>query len=130
LIGDVNPFDEKSAISSDISCSFDDLEFDLSNNEFKLTTPSETLRQTLKNILLTNEGEMSLSPRFGVPQIIKTEFDPALTGALIRESIIAHDYYVDVTDIVTEVKKDTLEVSCTVTCINGERIPLKTPGQL
>jgi phage baseplate assembly protein W len=130
LIENINPFDEKSAISSDISCLTDDLEFDLSNNELKLTTPSETLRQTLKNILLTNEGEMTLSPQFGVPQIVKTDFDPALTGALIRESIIAHDYYVDVTDIFTDVKADKLEVSCTVTCINGERIPLKTPGQL
>lgn len=126
----INPTSEDGPIAGDIRLPFDDIEFNVLTGDLQITNVFETLEQTLRTILLTAEGELNFEPQFGVPQIIKTEFDPQLIAVLIRESIIAHPYFADVTDIVTEISDDSIVISCTVTAIDGTVIPLRTPGEL
>lgn len=129
LTSNINPFSENGPIGGDIYMPFDDLEFDLLRSDFVITSRQQTLNNVLKNIILTAEGEVPLNKKLGVPQIIMSNFDPAITGILIRDSIVAHPYFVDVQDIVTEVDDDTLYVECKVICIDGTEIPVRTHGE-
>ena len=130
LTATFNTFSNDGPIGKDISCSFDDLEFNSLNNDFRITTPTKTVEQILRSILLTSEGEMSLDTSFGIPQIVKTGFDVKLIGTLIRDSIVAHPYFVDVRNIETEVSDDSIVISCDVYTIDGDVIPVRTPGEL
>jgi hypothetical protein len=128
LASSIQPFSEDGVIGGQISIPWDDMSFNIINGDFEITERSQTLEQTLRTILLTGENELKLNPEFGIPSIVKNNFDVQFQGTLLRESIVAHPYFTEVTDIEIVLENDTLTIEGQVTAINGEVIPIRAPG--
>ena len=111
--------------STDLKCEFDDLEIDVLHGDLSLVGGPENIKQTIKNILFTVEGDVPLYPSFGVKNINVN--DPTYAAAVIREAVIANPKIVDVNNIEVELDDDTLLISMDVKTIDSNTIRVTSP---
>lgn len=111
--------------STDLKCEFNDLEIDVLHGDLSLVGGPENIKQTIKNILFTVEGDVPLYPSFGVKNINVN--DPTYAAAVIREAVIANPKIVDVNNIEVELEDDTLLISMDVKTIDSNTIRVTSP---
>jgi phage baseplate assembly protein W len=111
--------------STDIQCEIDDLEFNNISGDIELVGGRENIKQTIKNILFTNEGDVCLYPSFGVKNV--TIDDPVYAAAVIREAVIANPRIVDVNNIVIEQVDDRLVITMNVKLVDNDTMQVTAP---
>jgi len=113
--------------STDLRCSVDDLEID-TRGDLLLIGGIDNVKQNIKNILFTVEGDVCLYPRFGVKNINVN--DAVYAAAVIREAVLGNPKIIDVNNIEANLDDDVLSISMDVKVIGNETIRVNTslPG--
>lgn len=121
----INPFAPLGDyFSTDLRCTLDDIELDV-RGDLSLIGGIDNLKQNIKNILFTIEGDVCLYPKFGVKNININ--DPVYAAAVIREAVLGNPKILDVNNIVVEQEDDTLFISMDIKVIGNETIRVNAP---
>lgn len=122
-----NPFLEQGdLIGYDISVPYNDAAFNFSTDDIVLVEGGENIKQYIKHALLTVAGEIPGFETFGLRNISKIN-DTSYLATMIRDLLISDNRIVDVTNIVIEIEKDTVNVSLDVKTVLNNTLNFRVP---
>lgn len=128
------PRDVNAVIGHDLGFSgLGDLVWETIDQDQKLVTGVENLKQTIERLLKTTCGDVTMDPNYGVNfAIIGTALNETvatLIAAKIRERLMMDTRILDVIDMTVAVnpdRSDTLDVSLTCVCVGQNDIVVST----